>query len=115
VRAATVGAFAEGPGGNPQRARRREVSSKLRRAPSWRAAARITRRRRAGSRVRRRSSSMEMAGWPGVVLTARPPPRTGLPGSRSWGRMRLSSVCQRDSSSRANSAKFANVWSRFGL
>src|SRR5260370_614711 len=33
VRAATVGPFPEGLGRNPQRARRREVSSKLRRAP----------------------------------------------------------------------------------
>ncbi len=110
VRAATVG-----PGRNPQRESSREVSSKLRRAPSWRAAARRTRRRRAGSRARRRSSSMEMLDWPGAVLTARPPPRTGLPGRRSWGRTRASSVCQRDSSSRASSARLARVWSRFGL
>ena len=52
---------------------------------------------------------------PGAVLTARPPPRTGLPGSRSWGRRRVSSVCQRDSSSRASSARLARVWSRDGF
>ena len=101
--------------GNPQSSRRREVSSKLRRAPSWRAAARMTRRRRAGSRERRRSISMATAEWPGEVLTERPPPRTGLPGRRSWGRTRLSSACQRSSSSRASSARLARVRSRLGL
>ena len=100
----------------PQRARRREVSAKLMLAPSCRAAARRTRRRRLGSRGRRRSiSRARLEAPPGPVGTDRPPPRTGLPGRRSWGRRRLSSACQRASSSRASSERLERAWSSEGL
>ena len=102
-------------GGWPARVSSRVVSSKERRAPSWRAAARRTRRRRAGSSGLRRSSSIESDCSPGAVELERPPPRTGLPGRMSCGRMRASSACQRDSSSRANSATLARVVSMLGF
>ena len=76
----TVGSAAVSTGARPVRSRIRRVSEAFKRKPSRSAAARSNRRRVGISRGRRRSSSKAIACSPGDVATARPPPRTGLPG-----------------------------------
>ena len=83
--------------------------------PSFPMAARSTRRRLAGCRERRRSISMESEVSPGSVLLDRPPPRTGLPGSKIIGRRSANSACQYASSSRAVAERFARFSRRRGL
>lgn len=93
----------------------RSVCSKFSPHPNCSAAARRARLRIAGASPRNRSSSSPTLPSPGLVETARPPPRTARPGNTRDGSTLANSASHQLSSSRAIVARCASCSAMRGL